>query len=149
MTYNDENKNVSLDLSSSEIKNSINKVIDYFINFSLETKNNPTIADIIRYFNITTHILLNKLGGIKYISNTAKNKYLFMIIDDSTIENLKLYKNNNNNYPTRNELIKTFISKRQLTKIGYVLKCKKVIEYIYKYVDKRNNDTESDIIIKK
>lgn len=132
-----EEKDKVLDLTPAGIKKSIEKVVNYYINFSLENKSNPSISDILRYFNITTHTLLNKLNGIKYISNTAKNKYLYISIDDNTVKKFKKYKEENGVYPKRSEIIQDYISQRQLTKISYVLRCSKITEYIYEHLDKR------------
>jgi hypothetical protein len=127
--------NEQLDLSEDGLKKSKDKVVDYFINYSLKNSRNPTVADMIIYFNITSRTLLKKLGGIKSISTIAKNKYLSNIISANVINGLMMYKIANNCYPKRPILINKFIPQRVLTKIGYVLKCKKVMETVFQFID--------------
>ena len=140
-TSNDVEETAPLDLTVTGIESSINIVIDYYINHSLKYKANPSISDMVRHFNITTHTLLKKLGGIKSISTKAKDKYLTQMVSDDVVRRLKLYKIENGTYPKRVELIRDYISQRHLTKIGYVLKRKKIMDSIHKHVEERDIKT--------
>jgi hypothetical protein len=139
-----EEKTEPLDLTAVGVDSSIDRVVDYYINQSLTQKKNPSIVDVIRHFNITTNILLRKLGGIKAIALRANKKYMTNMVSNDVVRRLKLYKIANGGYPKRVELIRDYISHRQLVKIGYVFKGKKIMEAVYAHVE---NESVVDSVV--
>lgn len=138
----------SLDLSVTKLDASVDRVVDYYISNSLTRKRNPSIHDMIKHFNITTNTLLKKLGGIKSISTKAKNKYMTNSVSNDVVRRLKLYKIANGCYPKRVELVRDYISHRQLVKIGYVFKSKKIMDAVYAHVESAESvDVETDVEI--
>lgn len=141
----DDDTNNDLNLNNKE--ESINKIVTYFIKHTIKHKTHPSSSDILQKFNITTYQLLRKLSGIKDIITRAKKRYLQQTITSDMIKNILLYKTSNNEWPKRPLLIKKFIPRRLLTKIGYVLKTKKVMETIYEFIENTavNVDVETEV----
>lgn len=133
---NSNNSDEKLLMSNDEqINESFLKLVNWFIKYSINNKHHPSISDILTHFNITSYQLIKKFGGYKHLIKEAIKKYLYDNISQETIQQIKNYHTVNGEYPKRQYLTKNYISHRQLTKFGYIIKGKKIMEFIYKFIE--------------
>lgn len=111
------------------------RVVDYFIKHNLAREIAVQQQDILNQFSISKSFLLKRLGGFKNIQKLARDKILADLIDRETVEKLKLYKIVKREYPKRTELMKKFIPRRTLDKIGKVFRTKRTLDVIFGYID--------------
>jgi hypothetical protein len=135
-------------LDLDNVSESQNMIAEYYISLSLSKPTEKIdISTITMYFNISPHILLKKLGGFNLIISKAKKHYLLQNITPEIIKQLKAHKVSFNSYPKRDTLTKKYIPARTLSKLNQVIKVKKIMEYIYNFVEDYNLTEPVNIVV--
>lgn len=131
--YEEENKPApqeKFDMNDADAKN---KLLDIIINNLLLNKS-IYANDLLNQLSLTRDAF-EKFGGYKNLIRDAKYKYLSEQINDDIVNKIIEYKKQNNNFPSRENIIKLkIISERDYKKINKVLKVKKLIDVINEFV---------------
>lgn len=122
-------------LENSSVEESIEKVVRYYILYSMARDVAVGVGHITEHFSVSQTYLLKKLGGIKHIQKLARTKIFREMIGKEVIKRLKLYKASKGEYPKRPELIKKYISQRTLAKLNKVFRTKRIMEAVYEMID--------------
>ena len=120
----------------SNIEQAKQQLTNYYIKYCTENPNNIINKNVLSdHFKISNQQLLIVYGGIKRIEKQAIEQYILQIVSINTIKKLKLYKIANGCYPKRPELIKKYIPHRSLIKLNHVIRSKRVMDYLYSFID--------------
>lgn len=142
---NKSNDITDSNISDDDVKSILYKAVVY----NLLNSKNIELPNISRQCAIPIS-RINKISDYKNIINMIKQKYTSEIIDGVVIGKILAFKKKHNHYPTRKDLINSYIiSDSSLRKLNKIVCSKRIIDYISTYCEKNKhlakvvNETEN------